>query len=106
MFEIDWNSGFTAARPADTGFESGRGRTYGLSRPRDSVHPEVERGHGHVTRGRMREGGRARGQHKGGRGGGGSLRLFQQIRSREPLVAGVGALPRGPRVSDRDCCPC
>lgn len=35
MFEIDWNSGFTAARPADTGFESGRGRTYGLSRPRD-----------------------------------------------------------------------
>lgn len=42
---MDWNSGFTAARPADTGFESGCGRTYGLSRPRDSAHPEVERGH-------------------------------------------------------------
>ena len=54
MFEMDWNSqensGFTAARPADTGFESGLGQTYGPSSPRDGAHPELERGH--IMRGR------------------------------------------------------
>ena len=56
---MDWNSqensGFTAARPADTGFESGLGQTYGPSSPRDGAHPELERGH--IMRGGMREGG-------------------------------------------------
>ena len=61
---MDWNRGFTAARPTDTGFESGRGRTYGLSRPREGAHPELEQGHSHVVRGGMRKGFGARGQQR------------------------------------------
>ena len=61
---MDWNSGFTAARPTDTGFESSRGWTYGLSRPWDGAHPELERGHSHVMQGGMRKGFGARGQQR------------------------------------------
>ena len=70
---MDWNSqensGFTAARSADTGFESGRGQTYGPSSPRDGAHPELERGH--IMRGGMLEGGwsqRTAHRRKRGRG--------------------------------------
>lgn len=68
-FEMDWNSGFTAARPAAQALSPAAGGHIRLSRPGQRYTRRVEQGHGHVVRGegcaRMAEPRTAHGRKRG-----------------------------------------